>query len=175
MNKPAHESSRRKHYRFRQVPDISPRIDTPYHPLLQMDRSDFTLLQVEILFPFEHTLHPEPVKLLVRLRPRRPYGRSLSGIENSELYSGRVDVFTHFAAERINFFYDMPLCLTTNGRVAGHKRNSIEVDAQKKGSAPHTRCGERRLTAGMPPAHDDNIISFIILNHHAHLFHVLCI
>src|SRR5262245_62169434 len=73
----------------------------------------------------ERRAHPLPVRLLVRLRARRPDGRSATSIEQLELDAGRVDRSAHQAAERIDLANEMTLGRTADGGIARHVRDRV--------------------------------------------------
>ena len=56
-----------------------------------------------------------------------PDGRTVARVEHSELNARVVGVDAHLAAQRVNLPNHMPLADTSDGRVAGHLPDGVEI------------------------------------------------
>ena len=98
------------------------------YPVVIFDQVDNRLLeysQVWLMFEFLSNRHA--VKLAVGLRARGPYCWPLASIENTKLDSSLIGCERHFAAECIYLLDQMTLSDTTDGRVAGHLSERIDI------------------------------------------------
>jgi hypothetical protein len=93
----------------------------------------------------------------VRLSAGGANGRTLLCVELPELYTRFIGVFGHLAPEGIDLFYQMPLGKTSNGRVARHTGNAVQIDCKQKGRVADSSTGQCRLAACMSCADNDNI------------------
>ena len=133
--------------------------------LFEQQSLDGPLFDVEVGERHQEPLHLGAVDLHVGLGTRGAHGRPLLGVEVFEVDGGAVGDASHDAAQRVDFADELPLCLTTDGRVAGHVADGIDVHGQEQGPAPHD--GERvsRLAAGVSAADDDGVISGGVVEH----------
>lgn len=118
----------------------------------------FRLQNPQIRLPLQNLAHPNPILLLVALRPWRPHRRSATGIQQSKLNPNGVSHLSHHPTERINLANQMTLRNPADRRIARHLRDEVDIhrDHRRLQSQPRTR--PRRLTAGMTGANYDNII-----------------
>src|SRR5277367_1889948 len=120
----------------------------------------FGLFDEQIWLRFEHFAHFYAVLLLVALRARRPYGGAAGGVEEAELDAYGVGYFAHDAAEGVDFADEMALGDASDGRVAGHLRDEVEIEREQGGAHAHAGRGRGRLAAGVSGADDDYVVLF---------------
>jgi hypothetical protein len=121
---------------------------------------DFGLLDEEVWLRFEHFAHFYAVLLLVALRAGRPDGRAARGVQKSELDTYGIGDFAHDAAEGVDFADEMALGNASDGGVAGHLRDEVEVEGEQGGAQAQAGRGHGRLAAGVSGADDDYIVLF---------------
>jgi hypothetical protein len=85
------------------------------------------LLQVELPLRFENPLHAASVSAPVRLRPGGTNGRSLPSVQEPELDPGLIDAPRHLPTKSIDLTDELPFGQPTDGRIAGHLRNGVQV------------------------------------------------
>src|SRR5260370_28558165 len=95
------------------------------------------LFYIELLLTFTHPFESELIGLLVTLSAWRPNRRSLFRVQHPELQSGHIGGFPHFATDGIDFTGQMALCQASNGRIAGHLTDSVEVDREHQCLTAH--------------------------------------
>lgn len=108
----------------------------------------------------QRLLHGFSVQFLIALHAKSPDGRTLAGVDHLELNAGAIGIPAHFTAKRIDLFDEMALGDSTNGRIAGHLRDLARIHGEQHRSRAHTSRSERRLTSGMTPAHNDDVVGF---------------
>ena len=107
----------------------------------------------------EERLHRPAVKLAVRLGARAPHRRPLAAVEHAELDAGAIDGPPHEPVEGVDLAHQMALGEAADGRVAGHLADGLApVGQQQRARAATCRRG-RGLAAGVPAAHDDDVIA----------------
>src|SRR5205807_2935047 len=105
---------------------------------------------------FQDLSHLQPIGLFVALRARRPDSRSAGSIEQAELDADRVGDLAHDAAKRVHFTDEMSFGDASDGGIAGHLRNQINVQRVERGLQSHAPAGYSSLAAGMSSTdHDD--------------------
>jgi len=110
-------------------------------------------------------LHPELICFFVRLSAGCANGRAFFHIQGAELDSGGVDIFRHLAAQSVDLFHQLAFSQTTDGRVAGHLRDGVQIDGENERRVIHPRRCESRLTASVASADNDNIVFFVVEYH----------
>ena len=63
----------------------------------------------------------------------------------------------HFPAQSIDFLDQLSFREPSDGGIAGHEGNGIQVDIEKEHLAAHARCRQGRLATRMAAAYDDDI------------------
>jgi hypothetical protein len=86
-----------------------------------------SLLDIQSFLALAYPFHPNLIGALVALRPGRLDGWSLAGVKHPEVDSGQICAPAHLAAERINFTYQVALCEPTDGWIAGHLTDCVEI------------------------------------------------
>ena len=126
---------------------------------------DHFLSQHQIRLRLDNPLHLLLIRLLVGLCPRAVHGRAFAAIEQAELDAGGVDRPAHRAPQRVDLADNLPLGHAADRRIATHLRHGIAVGGQQSRARPHPRRGQRRFTAGMAGA-DDEDVEFVKRGHH---------
>jgi hypothetical protein len=171
MNQSAHKGAGGEYDGPADKSDLHPGIDSCGRVVYQVQTCHFRLLQVKVFLPLKHALHAQPVHLLVSLCPRCPDRWPFPGIQHTELDTGGIDILPHFAAESVDLPDDMPLCLSTDRRIAGHECDGVKIDGEEQRFAPHACRSEGSLASGVPSTDDDHVIFFVVYDHDAPLFH----
>ena len=123
------------------------------------------LLDEEILLILERFSHCQTICRSVVLRPSGPNCRTLLKVERLDLDCGLVRYVTDLTAERIDLLDQLPFGLSAHSGIAGHLGNGLLVHGEKESFVAHSRRGQRRLTAGVPGAHH-NDIEFLVVSQH---------
>jgi hypothetical protein len=95
------------------------------------------------------------VKQPVGLSARGPHRWPFARIQQPELNTSFVCGFRHCAAERIDFFYEVPLSNSANGRIARHLTQRFNIVGKQQRAAAHAGRGQRRLGSGVAAADND--------------------
>ena len=123
------------------------------------------LFNIQVGLPFANPFQSELIGLLVALRARGPDGGSLLRVEHPELEAGHVGVLAHLAAEGVDFAGQVALGQTTDGWVAGHLADGVEIEREQQGLATHAGCREGCLDAGVASADYDDVVFLWIDKH----------
>jgi len=117
-------------YNHRSGPEPSPihQFKTDNRPTRGQYADHLTLAEVEILDQFKLSPHPTPVERSVSLGSRSLDCRPAAPIQHSILNAGGVNDPSHQSAERIYLPDEMALGNPSNGRVAGHLSDQIEIE-----------------------------------------------
>ena len=132
----------------------------PGHAAVPADRKRgyLRLPDTQIGFVLKHFPHPEAVQFLVHLRARRPHRRTARGIQQAELYAGRIGQLAHHAAQSVDLAHQVTLGDAADGRVAAHLRHQVQVHGDHGGAQANPRAGARRFTAGVAGADDNDVV-----------------
>ena len=84
---------------------------------LQNQIRNFRLLDLQVRLRFQHIPHLQPVRLLIALRPRRPYRRTARRIQQTELYADGVGHFAHDAAQCVHLAHQVSLGDSADRRI----------------------------------------------------------
>lgn len=103
------------------------KLDTRNLPCDQI--CDFGLLDFQVGLGFEDLAHFEAIGLLVALGAGRPDGGAAGSIQQSKLNADGVSDLAHDAAESIDFADQMTLRNASDGGIAGHLRDKIDVQS----------------------------------------------
>src|SRR3546814_1835856 len=74
---------------------------------------------------------------------------SLRLVEHAELDAGRIDGAAHHAVERIDLAHQVAFRQATDGRVARHLADGLDLVGQQQGTGAEPRRGSRGFAAGM--------------------------
>ena len=136
------------------------RISGGIRHLFEDEVDDFSLADVEAGLGFEHLAHLHTIELLVALGAGAPDSRTARGIQEAELDADGIGYFAHDAAEGIDLAHEVALGHASNGRIAAHLRNQVEVHGNDGGFQAHARGSHGRFAASVPSAHHDDIVLF---------------
>jgi hypothetical protein len=136
-------------------------VDAAHTAVINDQRRDFRLLNVEVRLAFKNLLHPYAILLLVALRARRPHGRPARRVQQAELNSYRVGDLAHYAAQRVDLAYEVTLRDAADGGIARHLRNQVGIHGDHRGAQAETRAGSRGLAPGVAPAYYHNVVRLI--------------
>ena len=92
------------------------------------------------------------------------HGGALAPVEQAKLDGRGVGEQAHRAAESVDLPDDLPLGDPTDGRVAAHLTDGVDVDCQQRRPETDPARRQRRLEPGMPGADNENIESIGIVN-----------
>src|SRR5436190_9982329 len=82
-------------------------------------------------------------------------------IQKSELNSRAVYNMAHYSAKCVNLPDDVAFCDSTNGRIARHLADQVQVERHQCGFRPKTRRRRSRLTSRVPRTNDYHIKTFV--------------
>lgn len=165
MRQPIQKSPRRNHHgptaNLPAIPQQNP--PNPTTPTRNSSRIDhqlchFRLQNPQIRLLLQHLPHPNPILLLVALRPGRPHRRPAAGIQQPKLNPNRVSNLAHHPAQRVNLAHEVSLGNPPDRRIARHLRDEIDIHRNHRRLQSQSGARTRRLTAGMTGANYDNII-----------------
>jgi hypothetical protein len=118
---------------------------------------DCPLADRQPCLPGQRVPHGVAIQLLVTLNAEGSHRRTFARINEAELDAGLIGVPRHLAAQRIDFFDQVPFGNSPDRRVARHLCDTIAIHRQQQGSRAHARRGQGGLTAGMTSAHHDDV------------------
>ncbi len=102
-------------------------------------------MEIQAWGTFEAPLHAKLVSLRIALGPGSTDRGSVGRIQQTPLNCGRIGVFRHDSTERIDFADHVSLGQATNGRVAAHLPDGIEILGQHSDLGTETSSSESRL------------------------------
>lgn len=112
----------------------------------------------EIGLLFTNLFQAELVGFLVALGSECPDRRAFFLIEESELDSGQVGVEADFAAQGVDLADQVSFGQATDGGVARHLSDGIEVQGQEERLTPQPGGGECSFDTGVSATDDDGIV-----------------
>ena len=115
------------------------------------------LEQGQVGLVFQHVANGCLVQNPVSLGAGGAYGRALAAVEYPELDTGLVCSPGHGTAEGVDFLHQVALADATDGRVAGHLPQGLNVVGQQQGLRAHARSRQRSFSAGMATTNDNDI------------------
>src|SRR6185503_5870559 len=86
--------------------------------VLQNQIRNFSLLDLKIPLRLQNLAHPNPIGLLVALRPRRPHRRPAGSVQQSKLDANCIRNLAHNAAQRVDLAHQVPFGNSANRRIA---------------------------------------------------------
>src|SRR5690606_20880026 len=96
----------------------------------------------------------------IRLRAGSPHRRTLAAVEYPELNATAIGSSGHGAAQSINLFHQVALADTTDGWVAGHLPQGLDIVRDQQSTHAHARCSQGSFSAGMAATDDYDVILF---------------
>src|SRR4029077_16169190 len=109
---------------------------------------------------FQDLAHFQAVGLLVALGARRPDGGTAGGVQQAELNADGVGDFAHNAAEGVDFADQVALGDATDGRIAGHLCDEVDVQGVESSPQAHAGGGHGGLASGVSSTDDDDVELF---------------
>src|SRR5690606_31501937 len=94
----------------------------------------------------------------------RPDGRTLTGIEDTEMDAAAVGRPRHDPAHGIDLLDQMALADPAASRIAAHLANGLDVMRQQPRAAAHPGRCQRRFGSGMAAADDNDIEALRVLH-----------
>ena len=98
------------------------------------------------------------ISLLVRLSPRAVHRGAFAPVEHSELDTGGVNRFPHQAAQSIDLAHDLAFGHATNGRIARHLSDGIEIGGQQSGLGSDASRRGSGFRSGVSCANHDHVV-----------------
>ena len=98
--------------------------------------------------------------MLVALGAGGPDGRAAGGVQKAELDSYGVGDFAHDSAEGVDFADQVAFGDASDGGVARHLRDEIDVEGVKGSLESHAGAGYGGFAAGVSGADDDDVEMF---------------
>lgn len=95
---------------------------------------------------------------------------SFGCVEEAELDAGFVDGFGHFAAEGVQLADEVTFAESTDGGVAGHLADGLEVHGEQEGFEADAGGGEGGFDAGVSASDDDDVEVFSGSSHAVFVF-----
>jgi hypothetical protein len=89
------------------------------------------LSHIQVGLGLQDRFHPFSVKVTIILGPGALDGQAFAGVKPPELYARLVRILGHLTAHGVDLLYKMALGQPTNGRVAAHGSNVIQVYGEK--------------------------------------------
>jgi len=120
----------------------------------------FRLLDLQIGLRFQDFAHFQAVGLFIALGAGGPNGGAARCVQQAELDSDGVGDFAHDAAEGVDFADQMAFGDASDGRVAGHLRDEINVQSVERGLEAHAGAGNGGFASGVSGADDDHVEMF---------------
>ena len=127
MEESAHESAGGNDRRLGPIDHAEGGADTGDGVVFDKDLSRVALMEVEVQLIFDQPLHAELVGFLVALGAWGLNAGAFAGIQEAKLDAGGVGVPAHDTAEGVDLSHDMPFRQTTDGGVAGHLGNGVQI------------------------------------------------
>ena len=153
--------------------------DNAEHTLALKDQVvDRLLEQGEVDGVLEHAAHVGLVQGAVGLATGRPHCRALARVQGAPLDAGMVGGVCHQPAERVDLAHQMALADATDGRVAAHLSERLDVVCQQQGTRAHTCRSKTGFGAGVAAADHNHVKCFRIIHglpEAAHLRHFVSI
>jgi hypothetical protein len=113
---------------------------------------NLSLPEVEIGSGFKRAPHLASIPHAISLSSRRLHRGTTGTIEQPELNSCAIYNPAHNAAERVDFSHEVSLRDSTNGGIAGHLADEIQIQRNEAGFRAQSSRGRSGLTARMAGA-----------------------
>ena len=153
----AEEGTRTQHHCVRpQLPPVGQHEAT--HPAaVQSESRSLARDQYEIVEPGQFMLDESLEQFAVRLNPRALHRAALGPIEHPIMDRRSIGGAPDQTVERIDFPHEVPLAQPADGRIAAHRTDGFQVEADQPDPHTHARCDRGCLATGMAATHDKNI------------------
>ena len=164
MDAPTKEGAGGQHHVRRVEVHAHGGTDTADSTALQQQVVHRLLEQFEVRLRFDGTTNGGPIQVAIRLAARGAYRRTLARVQATPLDPGRVRCLRHHATERVDLAHQMALADATNGRVAAHLADGLDVVGQQQRARTRTCRGQCGLGAGVAATDHDHVIAVRILH-----------
>jgi hypothetical protein len=101
---------------------------------------------------FQHLAHFQAIGLFVALGSGRPDCRTSRSVEEAKLDSDGVGDLTHDSAKGVDFADQVAFGDSSDGGIARHLRDEIDVEREERGLETHAGCGHGSLASGVAGA-----------------------
>ena len=165
MHEAAHEGSRTQDHRAGTQFEMELGLDSADSIVFHQERGGVSLVKINSGGGLQQVLHAELVGLLIALGPRCAHARSLPGIEESPLDRGGIGIQSHRSAQGIDLADHVSLPETSDGGVAAHLANGVQVLGQDRNLGAKAGRRQGGLHAGVPGAHHQDVVLFGITKH----------
>ena len=122
-------------------------------------------MEIDARSGFQGMFDAELVGFFIALGSGGADGRAFTGIEHAELDAGGVCVQAHDAAEGVDFPDHVSFCQSTDGGVAGHSADGIEVLGENCDATAEAGGGKGGFDPGVAGANDEDIVGFRVDEH----------
>jgi len=138
----------------------------PINAAIPMEEAQsLALFAVQKGLAFADPLQTKLIGLLVALRPGSPHRGTLLRVEHSELETAEVGRLPHLTTESVYFSGEVTFGKPSNGGIAGHLPDGVQIDGQQEGFAAHPRGSQSRFHPSMASSHHNDIIPLRIDEH----------
>ena len=118
---------------------------------------DFPFDAGEISLFGKHALDRRLEQFSVRLDARPPYGAALRPVEHAIMDRSLVGRARDQSVKGVHLAHEVALAQTSDGRIAAHRPDGIEIERHQCRAQAHARNDRSRLHAGVPTAYNDDI------------------
>jgi hypothetical protein len=158
MEEPAHESAGGDDHGFSKGSVTKVCFDALNGIILDENSDGIPLPKRSAASRLEGCFRAKLVSLFVTLGSRGPNGGPTGRIQHPKLDGRGVGIQAHETAKGIDFPHDLAFGLSTDGWVAGHLAERIEILGQEKGEATEATRSKGSLDASVASAEDDDVI-----------------
>jgi hypothetical protein len=124
-----------------------------------------SLPNIEVALKLQYRLHLFPVEITIVLGSRTLNSKTLSGVKPPELNAGPIRILGHLTSQGIDLFNEVTLGQSPDSGITAHDRNVVQIHGEEQSGMSHTGGGQRGLTSGVAPSHNNDIICFFTGNH----------
>ena len=158
VNPPAQEGAHGEHHRLG-VELQTHLSDHAGDPVALHDQVIHSLLEdIQIGLVLQGFTHSSLVQDAIRLAAGGAHGGAFAGVEGAEVDARLVRGMGHKPPQGIHFLDQVAFADTTDGRVAAHGAQGIDVVSEQQGARAHARRGQSCLGACVSAADDDDLI-----------------
>lgn len=139
--------------------------DACYVVVFNEELGDVGLMEIDTRSGFESMFDAELVGFFIALSARSADRGSFAGVEHAKLDAGCIGVEAHGTSESVDLADHVALGKPTDGGVARHGADSVEVLSEDGDTATEPGCGEGGFDPGMAGSDDENVVVFWIGEH----------
>jgi hypothetical protein len=148
--------------------DDSTDFGTPIRSGMKSKANHLVLAQFQSWLILQRFFHCQRVEELVFLCSDCLHGWTFAGVEQAELESRTIGRSRHFSPERVDLSDDVTLARATDGGIARHVTDAVEVWRKDERRASGPRSRERGFASSMSGADDDHVIAWPGKRTHVH-------